>query len=240
MCLWAAQGLTAGWGGQAWAGGRAVVVACPNLSGRDRAVVWGEAGHAARLVADVLPRLGPSYRMLGHGDLVAELTRRLAGWQASAPFGWMNTPANRPRGNLTPAADGEWPQPVRWLGTEDMPEVNALLDRAFPDSRARPGVAGVRRWAGINGPDGRLAAVAADAWSAPAMGFMSGVAVDGECRGRGLGGQVCAFVMADLVATHGRVALMVHGWNDQAIRLYERLGLAYQPIRAAWTGPAQR
>jgi ribosomal protein S18 acetylase RimI-like enzyme len=245
VCLWAAQGLTAERGGQAWADGRAVVVACPNLSGRDRAAVWGEPEHAARLVADVLPKLGPSYRLLGHGDLVAELTGRVAGWQASAPFGWMNTPAKQPPGHpglhrpATPAGDGERPQPVRWLGSDDMLEVDALLDRAFPDSHARPEVAGVRRWAGIDGPGGALAAVAADAWSAPAMGFMSGVAVDGECRGRGLGGRVCAFAMADLVARHGRVALMVHGWNDQAIRLYQRLGLVYQPIRAAWTGPAR-
>ncbi|HEX4061078.1 MAG TPA: GNAT family N-acetyltransferase [Streptosporangiaceae bacterium] len=252
VCLWAAQGLTPEWGGRAWAGGRAVVVACPNLSGRDRVVVWGEPEHAARLMADVLPELGPSYRLLGHGDLVAELTGRRAEWQASAPFGWMSTPANRPPGHPAVATDGEGPEPVRWLGSDDMPEVNALLDRAFPDSHARPGVPGVRRWAGIDGQTegegqaegegetgGTLVAAAADAWSAPAMGFMSGVAVDGESRGRGLGGRVCAFVMADLVARHGRVALMVHGWNDQAIRLYQRLGLVYQPIRAAWAGPAR-
>ena len=87
LCGWAAQGLAtrgeaSGWRpglGQAWAAepGNAVLVACPELSRRDRAVVWGEPEPAARLATRVLPRLGPSYRLLGHGDLIGELCRRL-------------------------------------------------------------------------------------------------------------------------------------------------------------------
>jgi hypothetical protein len=27
---------------------------------------------------------------------------------------------------------------------------------------------------------------------------------------------------------------MVHGWNDRAIRMYQRLGLTFRPIQAGW------
>ena len=39
-----------------------------------------------------------------------------------------------------------------------MPAVNELLERASPDSYAWPGMAGVRRWAGVDGRDGGLVA----------------------------------------------------------------------------------
>jgi GNAT superfamily N-acetyltransferase len=191
------------------------------------------------VVAGVLPRLGPTYRVLGHGDLVTGLARGLAGWRASAPFGWMNTMADGKPGEHAPAGGGERPQQARWLGAGDMPAVSGLLNRAFPDSYAWPGMAGVRRWAGIDGPDGGLAAVAADAWSAPTVGFMAGVAVSEEARGRGLGGRLCGFVIADLMARHGRAALMVDGWNNAAIRLYQRLGLVFRPVRAGWADPVR-
>ena len=235
LCGWAAQGL-AGLG-RAWAAqaGEAVLVACPDLTGRDRAVVWGEPDPAARLAARALPLLGPSYRLLGHGDLIAALCRRLPGLTGSSQFGWMNTESGpRPDGADVADAGG-----VEWLEPGDMPEVTALLERAFPDSYAWPGMPGVRRWAGIRGGDGRLAAVAADAWSAPTVGFMAGVAVSGESRGAGLGSRVCRFLAAELIARHGRAALMVDDWNEAAIRLYRRLGMTFRPIRAAGTGPAR-
>ncbi|MGH3160148.1 MAG: GNAT family N-acetyltransferase [Streptosporangiaceae bacterium] len=237
--MWVAQGLNPASGTMAWAAEQAVAVAGLGPSARDRVAVWGEPAQVARLVAGVMPRLGSSCRLLGYGDLIAPLARRLPGWEASGPFGWMNTPANLERGWHTPANGGEGPETVRWLGGGDMPAVSALIDQAFPDSQARPGMAGVARWAGIDGPDGTLLAVAADAWSAPTVGYMSGVAVSEKCRGRGLGERVCRFVAADLIARHGRVALMVHGWNDPAIRLYQRIGLTHRPIRAAWNGTAR-
>jgi len=239
LCVWAAQGLTQASGARAWTSGPAVLVACPGLSSRDRAVVWGEPAAAARLVAGAVPLLGPGYRLLGHGDLIPEVVRGLAGWAASAPFGWMYTPAHGKHGPGTPATDHGRPEGVRWLEAGDMPGVSELLERAFPDSYAWPGMAGVRRWAGDVDDDGGLAGVAADAWSAPTLGYMAGVAVRKEARGRGVGRRVCAFVLGDLIARHGRAALMVHGWNDPAIRLYQRLGLVFQPIRAGRPEPAQ-
>jgi ribosomal protein S18 acetylase RimI-like enzyme len=252
LCMWVAQGMAVP--ARAWASGAAVVVACPSVSGRDRIAVAGEPEAAARLLTEALTMTGPSFRLLGYDETISELMTRLPWLEASGTFGWMNTPAAQrpPVAQGAPVGNGAGDGPgvarrprggdgagaPRWLADGEMGAVTDLLDRAFPDSHARPGMDGVRQWAGVDGPDGRLAAVACDAWSAPTVGFMAGVAVSEESRGRGLGGRVCAFVAADLIARHGRAALMVHGWNDTAIRLYERIGMAFRPIRAAWrAGP---
>jgi hypothetical protein len=61
-------------------------------------------------------------------------------------------------------------------------------------------VPGVERWAGVRDGAGRLAAVAALAWSAPGVGLIAGVAVQPGARGQGLGRQVCGFVVAAALA----------------------------------------
>jgi ribosomal protein S18 acetylase RimI-like enzyme len=232
LCMWVAQGMTGP--ARAWLCGPAVLVTCPSLSGRDRAAVVGEPEAAARLVAEALPMAGPSFRLLSYDEMAAELTARLPWLATSRSFGWMNTTAAPgPPTSQGPPAGGE-PGAPRWLEEGEMAAVTDLLSRSFPNSYAWPGMDGVRRWAGIDGPDGRLAAVAADAWSAPTVGFMAGVAVREDSRGQGLGGRICAFAAADLTARHGRTALMVDGWNDPAIRLYQRIGLTFRPVRAAW------
>ncbi|MFI9388938.1 GNAT family N-acetyltransferase [Kutzneria sp. NPDC052558] len=87
-------------------------------------------------------------------------------------------------------------------------------------------------WAGIR-QHGELVAVACEAWSAPTVGFMAGVAVAPDRRGQGLGATVCAFVLGELADQHGRVALLVDSWNTTAIRLYRGLGMTWRPIRSA-------
>ena len=81
---------------------------------------------------------------------------------------------------------------------------------------------------------GELLSVAADAWSAPEVGFLAGVATRAEARGQGLSREVCAFVTAELVKRHGRVGLMVDGDNDAAIAVYRRLGYTYRAVAAAY------
>ncbi len=122
---------------------------------------------------------------------------------------------------------------ARWLGEDAMAEITSLLDAEFPGSYARPGVAGVERWAGVRDRAGRLVAVAALGWSAPSVGLLVGVAVRADARGLGAGGEVCRFVLGDGLARHGTVALMVDAGNLAAIRLYRRLGLGHRPMSAA-------
>jgi predicted GNAT family acetyltransferase len=118
-----------------------------------------------------------------------------------------------------------------WLDGDD--GLEELLTEASPSSYAWPGHPGVRRWAAVTGERGELLSVAADAWSAPEVGFLAGVATHPVARGKGLSRQVCGFVTAELVKRHGRVGLMVDGDNAAAIAVYHRLGYTYRHVAAA-------
>ena len=85
----------------------------------------------------------------------------------------------------------------------------------------------------MTGDGGELLSIAADAWSAPEVGFLAGVATRSVARGKGLSRQVCGFVTAELVKRHGRAALMVDRDNAAAIAVYRRLGYTYRSVAAA-------
>jgi ribosomal protein S18 acetylase RimI-like enzyme len=119
---------------------------------------------------------------------------------------------------------------AEWLPPSAAPEINAVLDAAFPDSYARPGTC----WAGVRDPrTGRLAATAALAWCAPTVGYIAGVATAPAARGQGLGRDACALVIAEALATDGTAALIVADDNTAAVSLYRALGLTYRPLGAA-------
>jgi GNAT superfamily N-acetyltransferase len=224
MSLWVAGRL--GSGGRAWADHDATLVAGADLSLHHRAVVTGPAAIVDRLIRRAQAELGPAFRPYGDTDLITELVDRRPDLRLGTPFGWMATREHAaPPGAAAPS--------VRWLRPGELPEAAELLDRVYPGSYARPGVPGVRRWAGIRAPGGRLAATGADAWSTPTVGLISGVVTDPASRGAGLGTHLCAFLLGALLAEHGRVALMVDDWNTAAIRLYEHLGLDHRPVVAA-------
>ncbi|TCC12521.1 GNAT family N-acetyltransferase [Kribbella soli] len=218
MIGWAAQGFAAGV--RAWCAGSAVAVASPDVSKHDRLAVIGPVDDAARLTADVLAEVGPSYRPFGDEALIRELAERVPGLKFSASFGWMD--AHEVPDLTTTAA---------WLAGDD--GLEELLTEASPSSYAWPGHPGVRRWAAVTGERGELLSIAADAWSAPEIGFLAGVATHPVARGKGLSRQVCAFVTAELVKRHGRVGLMVDADNAAAIAVYERLGYTYRRVAAA-------
>ncbi|MCF6476903.1 GNAT family N-acetyltransferase [Nonomuraea sp. MG754425] len=185
--------------------------------------MWGGAACAARLLRHALGELGTAYRPLGEVGLMREVTARVAGIGESAVFSWMSLPG--------PAPSGTSGHGVEWLRAGADAEVAALLAADAPHSYALPGAVGVSRWAGVR-VDGVLAAVAADAWSAPSVGLLAGVATRAALRGRGLAGLVCAWVSRELVAAHGRAALMVDDSNPVAIGVYERIGYRRRPVLA--------
>ncbi|HET6744177.1 MAG TPA: GNAT family N-acetyltransferase [Kribbella sp.] len=215
---WAAQWFGAGV--RAWTAGTAVAVASPDVSKHDRLAVVGSVDDAAPLVGRVLGEIGPSYRPFGDEKLIRELAVRVPGLTFSAAFGWMD--ADRVPDVTTTAA---------WLDGDG--GVEAVLREASPSSYAWPGRSGVRRWAAVRGDRGELLSIAADAWSAPGVGFLAGVATSPVARGKGLSRQVCGFVTAELVKRHGRVALMVDRNNAAAIAVYRRLGYTYRQVAAA-------
>ncbi|MDT0344492.1 GNAT family N-acetyltransferase [Streptomyces litchfieldiae] len=228
--IWAAQGQGGdglGPGVRAWRHGGALAVASPNPR-QDRLAVQGDSADALVLVRRVLEEVGPSYRLLGEAALIDALVRRLPGLTPIHTFFWMETTS----------PTGAAPADVRWLDAREEKEAASLFDRFFPDSYARPGRAGVRRWAGVVGQaDGGVRAeplaVAADAWSAAGCGFMGGVLTHPAARGRGLARAVSGFVLDALVERYGRAALMVLAGNAPAIATYERLRMTKRLFAAA-------
>lgn len=242
MIVWAGQGFRPGV--RAWYDGDAVAVAAPELSKRDRLAVLGPVDAVARLATEVFAEVGPSFRPFGDEQLIRELVDRRPGLEFGAAFGWMDTRICPTHQTHPPASQHAQPEPREarsgglvsdggpaWL--EGDTGVEALLIEAAPASYAWPGRSGVRRWAAATGDGRELLSVAADAWSAPEIGFLAGVATRPVARGKGLSRQVCAFVTAELIKQHGRAGLMVDGDNPVAIAVYHRLGYTYRRVAAA-------
>ncbi|MFI6317244.1 GNAT family N-acetyltransferase [Nonomuraea sp. NPDC050556] len=219
LLMWVAQDLRGG--ARAWAGGDAVVVAAPQVARHDRVAVFGGTASAARLAGHALAELGPSYRIQGEPGLVGEVAGKLS-LRVAARFSMMTLTTPVPA-----ASEG-----VGWLPAQQEAEVGELLAEHAPHSYAVPGMGGVRRWAGLR-VRGRLAAVAAEAWSAPSVGVLAGVATSDAFRGQGLAGRVCGWVSEQLLQAYGRVALVVDDDNVAALRVYERLGYRRRPILTA-------
>jgi ribosomal protein S18 acetylase RimI-like enzyme len=211
-----------------WRRPGAVVVACPDLSHWDRLVMNGEPAAVAELLGHVLTETGETFRPFGTEELVTEVVARVPELEVSATFAWMETTTPVRRGQ----EQGRAEVPV-WLGEQEWPEVTAMIREAYPDSYAWPGHPGVYRWAGIRGGDGELLTVAAEAWSTPEIGFMSGVATRPSARGRGLGAAICAFAADELLVGRERVALLVDYWNTAALATYTRLGFGIRRVAAA-------
>ncbi|MEV0584648.1 GNAT family N-acetyltransferase [Nonomuraea sp. NPDC050310] len=224
LAVWAAQRLDGG--ARAWALGDAVVAACPGLAHRDRLVVTGGTACAVELVRFALAELGGSYRPMGSASLLEELALKVEGLEIGGRFSWMSLPAP-PLGD-----DDGWPG-VGWLPVSEEGEVAALLAVHAPSSYAQPGMAAVRRWAGVR-VEGELASVAADAWSTPSVGLLAGVATVARHRGAGLAARVCGWLAGELVAEHGRAALMVDDENAAALAVYARLGFSRRRLAVGW------
>lgn len=226
LVLWAAQNM--GSGVEVWAHGSAVAAAVADLARRHRMAVTGAVADVAVLVRALLDRLGPEYRPLGDADTIVGLCDLVPELAPSRPFGWMTA-------TQAPSTD---PGSARPAARDEQAAINQVLDESLPDSLARPGRTGVNRW-WVGTDDLGVAACAADAWSAPSVGLLAGVATSVRARGRGLGRAVTATTLTALIREHGTAALMVDGANTAARALYESLGMIYRPIRAAAPRPAE-
>lgn len=104
-------------------------------------------------------------------------------------------------------------------------EVVALLAVANPEAAARPGDPRVRRWVGIQGPEG-LIACGADTSEATGVGHLSSIATHPDSRGQGLGAAVTAHLVRELFAEGcDVVTLGMYASNDAGRALYDRLGM---------------
>ncbi|SCG44548.1 GNAT family N-acetyltransferase [Micromonospora zamorensis] len=123
--------------------------------------------------------------------------------------------------DTAPPAQADEHRVVR-LAEADRPALEALIDVAFPSSTSRPGDPRVVAWYGIRAGD-RLVACGADR-SQSDVGFLAGLTVAPDQRGRGLGAALTAGMTRALLAHHDTVALGVYTDNVGAARLYRRLG----------------
>ncbi|TDB77722.1 GNAT family N-acetyltransferase [Micromonospora sp. KC723] len=149
-----------------------------------------------------LPRAEPE-TLAGRFDIA-----RLDEWD----FLWTDAPPPR-------QADEE--RVVR-LTDADHPTLAALIDQAYPSTTSRPGGPGIVDWYGIRDGD-RIIACGADR-SRGDIGFLAGLTVAPDRRGRGLGAALTAGMTRALTSRYDRVALGVYTDNVGAIRLYRRLG----------------
>ncbi|WP_405434026.1 GNAT family N-acetyltransferase [Micromonospora sp. NBC_00617] len=122
---------------------------------------------------------------------------------------------------VAPPAQPDEQRVVR-LTDADRPALAALVDEAFPNTTTRPDDPRVIDWYGIRA-DGRLVACGADR-SRGDVGFLAGLTVAPDQRGRGLGAALTAGMTRALLARHDTVGLGVYPDNVQAVRLYRRLG----------------
>ena len=124
----------------------------------------------------------------------------------------------------TSAAPPRQPEEERLvrLTEADHPALAALIEESFPTTTSRPGDPRIVDWYGIRDGD-RLVACGADR-SRGDIGFLAGLTVATDRRGRGLGAALTAGMTRALAARYGLVALGVYADNVGAIRLYRRLG----------------
>ncbi|MEV4489302.1 GNAT family N-acetyltransferase [Micromonospora coxensis] len=192
------------------------------------------------LVAWLLPTdTGPMGGAIGAGAPAVELFAALVAEGALGPGQWVQLPRTDPdtlTGRFPLARLDEWDflwtdaappaqadeERVVRLTAADHPALAALIDEAFPSTTSRPGDPGVVDWYGIRDGD-RIVACGADR-SRGDIGFLAGLTVAPDRRGRGLGAALTAGMTRALRARYDQVALGVYTDNVGALRLYRRLG----------------
>jgi len=150
----------------------------------------------------------------------------LTGPAISPPPGWVEDvrmPGVQMVGTAMTAVDD--PEAVP-LTEKDVPEMLDLVARAQPGP-FRKRTIDLGRYLGIRTEDGRLVAMAGERLRMPGWTEVSAVCTDPEFRGKGLGARLTLAVAAGILA-RGELPFLhtVHD-NDNAIRLYERLGFEH-------------
>jgi ribosomal protein S18 acetylase RimI-like enzyme len=108
------------------------------------------------------------------------------------------------------------------LGPEDAADMLDLVERTKPGP-FQPRTHEVGRYVGIR-LDGRLVAMAGERLHPPGFTEISAVCTDPDVRGQGLAQRVMSTIGAGIRARGETPMLHVAGFNENAIRLYRRMG----------------
>ncbi|MEU4420444.1 GNAT family N-acetyltransferase [Actinoplanes sp. NPDC024001] len=187
------------------------------------------AGDAARY----LPEISPFCALRDPGDPagwrdLATLTdvALLTGPSITPLAGWETESVMHGQQMIGQSMTGvDDPEAVR-LTEHDVPEMLELVARAQPGP-FRKRTVDLGGYLGIRDSSGRLVAMAGERFRMPGWAEVSAVCTDPEFRGQGLGARLTMAVAAGILARGELPFLHVVSDNDDAIRLYERLGFEH-------------
>lgn len=109
-------------------------------------------------------------------------------------------------------------------------EIGECLERAFPDASAGPCTTQALGWWGVRDSGRLLGVISALHVADGGAPHLSSLGVDPAARGRGLGKQLLAVAVRDLLAEGCAFAsLGVYTANEPAWRMYERIGFQHGP-----------
>jgi ribosomal protein S18 acetylase RimI-like enzyme len=211
---------------------------------RDAMVVDQHRDRHGRHVADpVLFCFGTADEL---APLLSEVSRALPALPArlsieshaepALPRRWQHAQANRWDAMWTDRAPGPVTGEDRVEVVSDDDEVNALLDRANPDTHGRPGDPGMRAWVGVREGAELVAVGALSTVVVTGIAHLRGVSTLPRLRGCGLGTAVSArLTRMGLDTVSPLVTLGVYTDNAAAISVYRRLG--YHHDRSFVSGP---
>ena len=187
------------------------------------------AGNAARFLPEIAPfaALSDPTDPAAWRDL-ATITGQavLTGPTITAPPGWERveaTPGVQMIGQSMFGVDD--PEAVP-LTEKDVPEMLELVARAQPGPFLKRTV-DLGRYLGIRDGDGRLVAMAGERLRLPGWTEVSAVCTDPAFRGKGLGARLTLAVAAGILARGDLPFLHTAHDNENAIRLYGRLGFQH-------------
>lgn len=109
------------------------------------------------------------------------------------------------------------------LGPRDVPEILALIERTQPGP-FRPRTVELGTYLGIR-REGKLVAMAGERLHPPGWTEISAVCTDAGFRGQGLASRLVRAVAHNIIERGDRALLHASAANENAIRLYDSLGL---------------
>ncbi|MGX6608376.1 GNAT family N-acetyltransferase, partial [Micromonosporaceae bacterium Da 78-11] len=186
------------------------------------------SGDAARFLPDISPfcAVADLEDPAGWRDL-AELTDHalLTGPSITPAPGWATVTETAGLQMVGHGMTGvEDPEAVV-LTESDVPEILDLVDRAKPGPFGKRTI-DLGRYLGVR-VDGRLVAMAGERLRVPGWTEVSAVCTDPDFRGRGLGARLTLAVAAGILGRGDLPFLHAAADNDNAIKLYERLGFEH-------------